>query len=1352
MSSNLLKSKITRYAGIVLGALVWLANSSNPPNGRTGAPFDGHCNNCHTGNANGYNGTVTISGLPSTIAPNTTYNLNLDLTAIAGSPSRGGYQLVAVDGNNANCGNLSVVNGQSGTEFSGGREYIEQRGSKLFSGGSVDWDFQWTSPASVPGNTVRFYFIGNFCNGSGSSGDFPIAASATFDFAGAPPVSAIITNVSNVSCFGGNNGSATVEASGGVPPYTYAWSNGQSGQTAVNLAAGNYTVTVTGSGGSGTATATATITQPPALNQTVSVPGPISCLQPLVTATASASGGVSPYTYAWSDGQTGNQASFSAPGNYSVVATDAAGCTKLNTVQITGNTTPPTALAAPGVAITCVQTTTTVSGSGSSQGPNFTYLWTTVNGNILAGATSLNATVNAAGTYVLRVTNTASGCTSTSSAVVTANTTPPTVTLNTGLLTCADTATTIQANPSAPSTYNWSGPNGFASTVQNPIVQQPGVYNLVVTANQNGCTGAAGITVNQNITPPQVTATDGALNCVATTDTLTAGSNNSVSYSWTGPGGYSANTANAIVNAPGSYIVVVTDSLNGCTASDTSVVTQNIALPTASAVTPEEITCDEPAIQLDGVASSQGQNFIYSWSTANGRIVSGANTLTPTVDTTGEYVLLVTNQTNGCTARDTVAVTQDPLLADTVSNLTPVSCNGGSDGSITISASGGSGSYTYLWSTGDTTATAANLVAGVYNVTVEDGNGCTRTNSATIIEPAILNSNATATAETANGANDGTATAAPTGGTGPYQYTWNTGDTTALIINLSPGNYTVTVEDANGCTSVQTATVNSFNCALSAQVTVTQVSCNGGSDGVAGVQVQGGVDPVTFLWNTGDTTAVVTGLGAGTYTVEILDGNNCPAELTATITQPAVLLANVSATAESGPGANDGTAGASPTGGVSPYSFLWNNGSTTQTISGLEPGAYTVTVTDQNSCTVVRSVVVNAFNCALNISISSVNVQCAGAGNGQATALVAGGAQPLSYLWSNGATTASIVDVQAGQYGVTTTDAEGCSSSASVTITEPAPIQIQVDVTPASCPENNDGSATFVVTGGTGPYQWAGNWNNLAPGNYQLTLTDANGCIQLQSFTVGSNDTEAPTLICPSAGLQACSSAPFAFNLITGDNCSPAGAVPILVSGLPSGSVFPVGVTLQEYRLTDASGNTATCSFQITTIEGPSVTLDDITNDVGNTGQGSISVTVSGGSGSYQFEWSINNQLVSTAEDVTGLFSGTYFLTVLDSNGCRTALDSVVVDNLVNTDNPIADGGDFRVLPNPAVHSIQLEIRNLKVQNGVIYDRYGRWMKNIPGNELESPVEVGDLPSGMYFVRLVLENGQSVSKRWLKMN
>lgn len=282
---------------LAASVIVFLANNGNPPNGFTGAPFNSHCNSCHSGNANGYDGTVSISGLPATIEPNTTYPITLTINVNQGNPVKAGFQIVMVDGANNNAGTLNSINSQTGVDVVGGRRYLEHRNGKNFSGGSVSWNFEWVSPASVNGNIVKAYFIGNFCNGNGgSSGDFAKAFNETFSFAGAPPLTAFISDKTDVSCNGGNNGSATVSANGGNPPYAYLWSNGQTGQTALNLAAGVYTVTVSAGGGA-TATASVTITQPPVLNASATVSNQITCIEPTAELSALASGGVSPYAF-----------------------------------------------------------------------------------------------------------------------------------------------------------------------------------------------------------------------------------------------------------------------------------------------------------------------------------------------------------------------------------------------------------------------------------------------------------------------------------------------------------------------------------------------------------------------------------------------------------------------------------------------------------------------------------------------------------------------------------------------------------------------------------------------------------------------------------------------------------------------------------------------------------------------------------------------------------------------------------------------------------------------------------------------------------------------------------------------
>ncbi len=1431
---NFYASPLMRVAGLALGVLVWLANSGNPPTGVTGAPFDsGTCNNCHGGG--GFSGTVSISGLPSTIEPNTTYPMEITLTATSGNPVRGGYQLVAVDGNNSNAGDLIAVNSESGTEFFNSREYIEHRGSKVFSGGSVSWVFNWKSPVSAGGNTIKFYFIGNFCNGNGNtSGDVAFNFSETYAFAGAPPLTVSITNVNHVSCFGGNNGSATAEPSGGTPPYTYQWSNGQNGQTAVNLSAGTYTVTVTGSSGSGTATASVTITQPPLLTLSATSSNPITCINLSSTLTATAGGGTPPYSFLWSDGQTGNPIQVFAPGTYGVVVTDANGCTRSAQVTVTANVTPPNANAGPPAVLTCTQPLAVLNGAGSSTGPNFSYQWTASNGgNIVSGANTLNPVVNAAGTYTLvvtnnvngctssasttatsnqqpptatasggvitcannsatvqvstnanpatfswagpggftsnqqsfqtstpgtysvTVTNTANGCTNTSSTPVTTNTTPPTVAVQTNTLTCADTVVTLLTTTNAnPATFSWAGPSGFSSTQQNPGVSAPGTYTVTVTNGANGCVNTAVATVAQDTVKPTASATAEALTCADTLAQLTLTTNaDSATFAWSGPQGFSSTQKNPQTTVPGAYSVVVTNLLNGCTNTATATVALDTVAPTVSIAPPLNLNCQNDTLQLDASASSQGQGFAYLWTTPDGHIVAGDTTLTPLVDSAGSYILLITNTVNGCAATDTVVVVQSPPVEVAIANVTPVSCLGQQNGSATAAGSGGVGPFEYAWSNGDTTATAQNLYAGTYFVSVTDSEGCSATTSVEITQPAVLQANASATGETAFGANDGTATANPTGGTAPYAYSWNTGDTTATITGLAPGAYTVTVEDANGCTAVQTVTVNSFNCALTATISATNVSCFGANNGTATVNVSNGTPPYVYQWNTGDTTATITGLAPGNYTVSVTDDAGCPLQLSVAVTGPTALLPNASATPETGVGRNDGTATAAPVGGTPPYTYQWSNGQTTPTITGLTPGTYTVTVQDANGCTAVQTVVVNAFNCNLTLTTSATPARCPGEASGTASAAVANGTTPITYAWSNGGSTPTIANLPAGVYTVTTTDAAGCQAVGTAVVSQPDPAQIQVDVTPPSCPEKEDGRITISITsGGTPPYMFSwpgGDPNRVGVGTFTLTITDANGCLYLRTVTVTANDTTPPTLTCPPSQ-TGCADRPVQYPTPTfADNCSLGNAQPVLVQGLPSGSNFSVGQTLQVFRLSDASGNTATCSFTVTVGPPLAITLDTVVNDIGGAGRGRIRVSVSGGVGTPRFEWTKDGQPFATTQNLDSLNAGRYVLTVTDENGCTRTLGPVVVDNTISTRDLNTDMR-LRVVPNPASESIRIELSGIEPATLRLLDARGRWVMTLTPSDLHQNISIAHLPPGLYYLQAIDAQGQTRTTPWVK--
>jgi hypothetical protein len=1349
--------KTLQISGFLLCALVWLANNGNPPTGRTGAPFDGNCSDCHNGNnPGGFDGDVTIDGLPATILPSTTYPISITITPTAGAPNKGGFQLVAVDGNNANAGDLVAINSQSGTETFASREYLEHRTGKSFGGNAITWNFNWISPAGgVSGNTVKFYMIGNFTNGNGqTSGDFAKAFLETYAFQGAAPVTAAIANTINVSCFGSNTGSATVEADGGIAPYTYLWSDGQTDATAVNLTANTYTVTVTGSGGSGTATASTVLSQPAALFLSATVAGVITCNQPYVTATATAIGGTPSYQFAWPDGQLGSSIVLETPGTYTVTATDANGCTKEASVTVTSNVAPPSAVAAPVGSLTCIVSQTTISGAGSSVGPNYSYAWTTTSGIILSGANTLNPIVGACGTYTLVVTNSINGCTASAVATVSCQTDPPNISAgNTGPLTCTVSNVSLNGNSTTNGVvYAWSGVN-FSSNLQNTTTNVPGNYTLIVTNTVNGCTNSVITTVLQNTTPPSDTAhVSGVLTCAEDSVRIFVTTNaQNATFAWTGPNGYAAIGRENTIAVPGAYTAVVTNNTNGCTAVSTVTVLQNTVAPTAIIAPPGHLTCNNTAVQLNASESSQGIDYAYHWTTTNGVIISGETTLTPIVGAAGVYTLVVTNLENSCTALATTAVVQIAPVTAGVSASTNILCNGGSNGSASATGSGGNGILLYAWSNGATTAPISGLTAGSYVVTVSDGDNCTASATITITQPEALLANATATGETFLGANDGTASAVPTGGTLDYGYAWSNGDTTMAIANLTPGSYSLTVADANACSVVQTVTVNSFGCTLSANIVSANTTCNGANDGTAFITLSGAVEPVLFVWSNGVTTENNSGLSPGSYSVSIVDANNCQAVLNTNITEPPIVVVNAFATGETSLGANDGSATAIPTGGSGLYTFLWSNNISTATNSPLASGLYTVTVTDANQCTAVQSVYISAFNCDITATVTGVGIRCFGLYEGLASVVASGGQLPYGYSWSNGATSASVNNLPAGTFSVTTSDASGCIFVDSIVISQPQELVAQsVVVHPVACPSDNTGSVEIVMEGGTPPYSFSGSLGNLGFGQHVVTITDANGCSVGVAFAVGATDNQPPIVSCP-ATIYLCGADFVVYPAPTAtDNCGQLTGPPSLISGLPSGAVFNDGTSIQVYRATDAAGNSATCSFAIVVYPIPDILFDASSDDQNGQGVGTISITPVGGAGNFFFIWNKNGAFFSNNEDLSGLNAGTYTLTITDENGCTSALAPIYINNtVVGTDNP--DGSGFvRLFPNPTTTSFTLETKGLTFVSAVILDVRGQVVSKLQESEWQQEVSVGHLSTGIYCLRLTQKNGSFRMIKFIK--
>ncbi|MCW5908632.1 MAG: PKD domain-containing protein [Chitinophagales bacterium] len=450
--------------------------------------------------------------------------------------------------------------------------------------------------------------------------------------------------------------------------------------------------------------------------------------------------------------------------------------------------------------------------------------------------------------------------------------------------------------------------------------------------------------------------------------------------------------------------------------------------PTASFTSNNTTTCSGGTISF--TSTSTGNPTSYSWSFPGGT-PSSSTSANPTVtyNTAGTYNVSLTvynaNGSNNSTQNNYITVYAKPTLT---MDATPVSCFGGSNGSASASATGGLAPYTYSWSGGGTGSVINNKPSGSYTVTVTDNRQCTASASINIGQPLAALTLTPNAVDALCGLPNGSASVAATGGAGGYIYSWSTGGTNQSIVNLSAGNYSVTVTDANNCTSSVSIAIT--NQTVSVDVNVNTTAACGSNNGSASAVVTNSTQSVSgYNWNTGGTSGSIANLAPGTYSVTVTLANGCTGTATGQVvsaTAPTASAAPINGTCQTAPQIN-----LTVNGGTAPFSYSWSNGASTEDVQGIPAGSYSVTITDANGCSVSAAASV-ADNSTVSVTFSTQNpVQ---GNDGSITANAGGGAAPYTYQWSNGGTTQTISNLNAGTYTVTVTDNAGCIKVASVTI------------------------------------------------------------------------------------------------------------------------------------------------------------------------------------------------------------------------------------------------------------------------------------------------------------------------------
>jgi gliding motility-associated-like protein len=736
---------------------------------------------------------------------------------------------------------------------------------------------------------------------------------------------------------------------------------------------------------------------------------------------------------------------------------------------------------------------------------------------------------------------------------------------------------------------------------------------------------------------------------------------------------------------PGTYILRVRNA-NTCF-KDTTVVFANPPLIVPAVILTQPLCNGGNNGSITINAGGGKSPFTYAIGTGTYSSVNTFSNLTA-----GTYTLHI-RDSNECQKDTTVQLQQPaPITANIIFTKPP--CNFFNSGVITINASGGTSPYRYAIGSGSysNNNTFSGLSSGTYVLHIRDTNNCAKDSTFNLPDSLVVHATATVTNILCNGATTGAITLTAWGGTAPYRYKLGAGPLSGVntFTGLAAGTYSFHIEDTNRC-YLDTNIIITQPPKLNSPATVTNVLCNGQSNGAVTLNGSGGVSPYTYALGTGtySSTNSFTGFAIGTYTFHVKDANGCIKDTTITITQPAVLtISNISITTPSCFGSTNGSFTITPAGGTTPYSYAANTGSygSSSTLGGLGAGTHTLHVRDANGC--MRDSVMTMTQPTAIIPAAQVKrPTCSPLNNGVVTLGATGGTP--GYLYAVGASGYQVSPVfsslAAGTYIFHIQDTKSCVKDTTLILTDSLVVTASVNISDVKCYKDSNGTITVTLGGGVSPYTYAlgsGSYvgSNIFPGmkagSYLLHVKDNLGCMKDTNITIAQ-----PTVIISTATVVNPSCFGFTDGSVTlgATGGTPGYTYAVGASSYSTNTLFSsLGMGNYIFHVKDNNGCIRDTNIAVTQPPLLKFTLNII--DVACFGENSGTVTVNATGGTPAYSYAADGNVFQANNLLTNLNVGAHVIHLKDANGCTkdstitlTEPPLLIIDSVVIT-HPTCEG------------------------------------------------------------------------------